>query len=132
MDLPSKTTLETVPGLLETLKAALATGSGPVRIDASALQAFDTSAIALRIDGRLVASAVAPPDDARGRALELVVDDAAVLRAVFSRAGPHEIALEAEGDHGAGGLCVYGPATAASSPDEATTALELEWSDTAR
>lgn len=57
MDLPVKANLETVPGLLDTLKAALSGGSGPVRIDASALQAFDTSAIALLLHAQRLAAA---------------------------------------------------------------------------
>jgi phospholipid transport system transporter-binding protein len=65
MDLPAKATLETVPGLLDTLKAALATGSGPVRIDAGALQAFDTSAIALLLHAQRLAAAA-------GRSVELI------------------------------------------------------------
>jgi phospholipid transport system transporter-binding protein len=65
MDLPAKATLETVPGLLDTLKAALATGSGPVRIDASALQAFDTSAIAMLLHAQRLAAQA-------GRTIELI------------------------------------------------------------
>ena len=65
MDLPAKTNLETVPGLLDTLKAALSTGSGPVRIDAGALQAFDTSAIALLLHAQRLAAAA-------GRTIELI------------------------------------------------------------
>ena len=41
-------------------------GSGPLRVDASALQAFDTSAIALLLHGRRLAQAAGRDFDVRG------------------------------------------------------------------
>ena len=57
MQLPATTTLEQVAGLALNLPAAMAEGSGPVQIDASALQDFDTSAIALLLQARRLAQA---------------------------------------------------------------------------
>ncbi len=47
MQLPPSATLANAPALLAQLQQALANGSGPVQVDASGLQAFDTSLLAL-------------------------------------------------------------------------------------
>lgn len=57
MQLPTTATLEEAAELALLLPAAVAEGSGPVQIDASALQAFDTSAIALLLQARRLAQA---------------------------------------------------------------------------
>jgi len=58
MQLPAIATLDEAAALAATLPAAIANGSsGPVHIDASALQSFDTSAIALLLQARRLALA---------------------------------------------------------------------------
>ncbi len=57
MKLPASATLEHAAALAATLPAAVAEGSGALRIDASALTAFDTSTIALLMQARRLASA---------------------------------------------------------------------------
>lgn len=58
MQLPAVATLDEAAALAATLPAAIANGgSGPVHIDASALQSFDTSAIALLLQARRLAQA---------------------------------------------------------------------------
>jgi phospholipid transport system transporter-binding protein len=65
MQLPETATIDETAGLALALPAAVATGSGPVRVDAGALQAFDTSAIALLLQARRLAQAA-------GRGFEVV------------------------------------------------------------
>jgi phospholipid transport system transporter-binding protein len=65
LQLPASATLEHAAALAETLPAAVAEGSGPLRVDATALTAFDTSTIALLMQARRLASA-------SGRAFEVV------------------------------------------------------------
>jgi len=57
MQLPAIATLDEAAALAATLPAAIAGGSGLLRIDASALQSFDTSTIALLLHGRRLAQA---------------------------------------------------------------------------
>ena len=64
MLLPAAATLDQVAALAAALPARVAEGSGPVRIDASALKDFDTSAIALLLQARRLAQAA-------GRGFEL-------------------------------------------------------------
>lgn len=64
MILPAQATLEHSAGLAATLPEAVAGGSGVLRIDASALQDFDTSTIALLMQARRLAQAA-------GRGLEV-------------------------------------------------------------
>lgn len=65
LQLPAIATLDEAAALAATLPAAMANGgSAPVQVDASALQSFDTSAIALLLQARRLAKAA-------GRALEV-------------------------------------------------------------
>lgn len=57
MHLPAKATLVEADSLLAALKAALPTRGGTLRIDASALQHFDTSLVALLLHARRAAQA---------------------------------------------------------------------------
>ncbi|MBK6470691.1 MAG: STAS domain-containing protein [Betaproteobacteria bacterium] len=57
MQLPADATLEHAAELAATLPAALAQGEGLFRVDASALQAYDTSTIALLMQARRTAQA---------------------------------------------------------------------------
>ena len=57
MQLPATATLDETAALAQTLPAGMEDGSGPVSIDASALQAFDTSVIALLLQARRLATA---------------------------------------------------------------------------
>jgi phospholipid transport system transporter-binding protein len=64
--LPASVTMEDASAVLRTVEAALAAGgSGPLRVDASALDELDTAAIALLLQARRLAAA-------RGRGFELV------------------------------------------------------------
>lgn len=55
MQLPATATLDETAELAAALPAAVAAGSGPLAIDAGALQAFDTSLIALLLQARRLA-----------------------------------------------------------------------------
>lgn len=55
MQLPATATLDETAELAAALPAAVADGSGTLAIDASALQAFDTSLIALLLQARRLA-----------------------------------------------------------------------------
>ena len=57
MQLPAKATLAEADTLLAALKAALPAGGGSLRIDASTLQHFDTSLVAVLLHTRRVAQA---------------------------------------------------------------------------
>ncbi|MDZ7591716.1 MAG: STAS domain-containing protein [Rubrivivax sp.] len=57
MKLPATATVDEAAALAATLPAIVADGSGTLRIDASALQSFDTSAIALLLQARRLAQA---------------------------------------------------------------------------
>jgi phospholipid transport system transporter-binding protein len=65
MQLPSSATLADAPALLAQLQKSLAEGSVGVRVDASALQSFDTSTIALLMHAHRLARAA-------GRSFEVV------------------------------------------------------------
>ncbi len=57
MKLPPQATLEQAAALAQTLPAAVADGNGVLRIDASDLRSFDSSAIALLMQARRMAQA---------------------------------------------------------------------------
>jgi phospholipid transport system transporter-binding protein len=57
MKLPPQATLEQAAALAQTLPAAMADGSGVLRVDASGLQSFDSSTIALLMQARRMAQA---------------------------------------------------------------------------
>ncbi|MDP1901356.1 MAG: STAS domain-containing protein [Rubrivivax sp.] len=57
MKLPPQATLEQAAALAQMLPAALAESSGTLRIDASALEGFDSSTIALLMQARRLAQA---------------------------------------------------------------------------
>ncbi|MDO9071747.1 MAG: STAS domain-containing protein [Rubrivivax sp.] len=57
LQLPADATLELAAGLAATLPDALAQGDGVFSVDASALQAYDTSTIALLMQARRAAQA---------------------------------------------------------------------------
>ena len=65
MQLPATATLEQAAALADTLPAAVADGSGALRIDASQLKAFDSSTIALLMQAHRLAQAA-------GRGFEVV------------------------------------------------------------
>jgi phospholipid transport system transporter-binding protein len=60
MKLPASATLADAPALLQQLDEALS-GSGELRVDASGLQQFDTSTIALLMQARRQAQAAGRP-----------------------------------------------------------------------
>ena len=64
MQLPADATLNHAAALAATLPAAVAAGSGPLRLDASALTAYDSSTIALLLQAQRAAQAA-------GRSLEI-------------------------------------------------------------
>jgi phospholipid transport system transporter-binding protein len=57
MQLPATATLEQAAALAASLPAAVSAGSGVLRIDASALTAFDSSTIALLLQAQRLARA---------------------------------------------------------------------------
>jgi phospholipid transport system transporter-binding protein len=57
MQLPAHATLEQAAALALTVPAAVASGSGPLLVDASQLQAYDSSTIALLLHARRLAPA---------------------------------------------------------------------------
>lgn len=57
MQLPATATLDEAAALAEALPGTIAAGSGPLSIDAGALQTFDTSVIALLLQARRLAAA---------------------------------------------------------------------------
>ncbi len=57
MQLPATVTLQEAASLAATLPAEVAAGSGVLRIDASALRAVDSSALALLLQARRLAQA---------------------------------------------------------------------------
>jgi phospholipid transport system transporter-binding protein len=57
MKLPEHATLEQAASLAATLPADIAAGSGALQVDASALNAFDSSTIALLLHARRLAQA---------------------------------------------------------------------------
>jgi len=65
LQLPATATIDETAGLALALPAAVAGGGEPMRVDARALQAFDTSAIALLLQARRLAQAA-------GRGFEVV------------------------------------------------------------
>ncbi len=65
MQLPATATLDKAADLAATLPAAVAAGTGVLRIDASALQAYDSATIALLLQARRLAQAA-------GRGFEVV------------------------------------------------------------
>lgn len=65
MRLPATATLEEAPAVAAALAAAAADGSGVLQLDASALTAFDSSAIALLLQAQRLAKAA-------GRGFEVV------------------------------------------------------------
>lgn len=65
MQLPATATLELAAELAATLPAEVASGGGVLRVDASALQAYDSSTIALLLQARRLAQAA-------GRGFEVV------------------------------------------------------------
>ena len=65
MKLPTTATLNEAAALAATLPGAVASGSGVLRVDASALTAFDSSTIALLLQAQRLAQAA-------GRSFEVV------------------------------------------------------------
>ncbi len=65
MQLPATATLEQAAELATTLPAEVAGGAGVLRVDAGALQAYDSSTIALLLQARRLAQAA-------GRGFEVV------------------------------------------------------------
>ncbi len=61
MQLPANVTLADANIVLDSLQVALADGSGPLHIDASALTSFDTSAVALLLHARRAARVAGRP-----------------------------------------------------------------------
>ena len=72
MQLPATATLDQAAALAATLPEAVASGSGVLRIDASALQALDSSTIALLMQAQRLALAA-------GRGFEVVAAPAKLV-----------------------------------------------------
>jgi phospholipid transport system transporter-binding protein len=72
MQLPADATLEHAAVLAQSLPAALAESSGPLRIDASRLEAFDSSTLALLLQARRLALAAGRGLQVQGLPLQLL------------------------------------------------------------
>ena len=72
MQLPATATLEQAATLAATLPAAVAGGSGVLRVDASALSAFDSSTIALLLQAQRAAQAAGRGFEVSGAPPKLV------------------------------------------------------------
>ena len=72
MQLPATATLEQAATLAATLPAAVANGSGVLRVDASALTAFDSSTIALLLQAQRAAQAAGRGFEVSGAPPKLV------------------------------------------------------------
>ncbi len=72
MQLPATATLEQAATLAATLPAAVASGSGVLRVDASALTAFDSSTIALLLQAQRAAQAAGRGFEVSGAPPKLV------------------------------------------------------------
>lgn len=73
MQLPATATLDNAAALAATLPDAVASGSGVLRVDASALLAFDSSTIALLLQAQRLAQAA-------GRGFEVVAAPAKLVQ----------------------------------------------------
>jgi len=70
----------------------------------------DDGEVEVRIDDIPIGRVRLPTDDGRGVALGVVSTDSALLARIFPNPGRnHVLTLVAPSDHGAGGLCLYGP-----------------------
>ncbi len=72
LTLPATATLDETPALAQTLPAAVAGGSGPLTVDASALAGFDSSAIALLLQARRLAQGAGRGFSVHGAPAKLV------------------------------------------------------------
>jgi phospholipid transport system transporter-binding protein len=72
MKLPENATLDQAPTLAQTLPAAIASGTGPFSIDASALTAFDSSTLALLLQAHRLAQAAGRGFEVQGAPQPLV------------------------------------------------------------
>ncbi len=72
MQLPASATLEDAAALAATLPAAVAQGSGVLRVDASALTAYDSSTIALLLQARRLAQTAGRGFEVAGAPVTLV------------------------------------------------------------
>ena len=100
MSLPQTLTLDSAAGAFDTLLADAAAARGALYIDASALPAFDTSAIALLLQARRLAQAWRPSGHRRagqaGAAARLYGVETCSLRVAASR-DRSRVALAAAG-----------------------------------
>jgi phospholipid transport system transporter-binding protein len=72
MQLPASATLDNAAALAATLPAAVAQGTGVLRVDASALTAYDSSTIALLLQARRLAQAAGRGFEVAGAPATLV------------------------------------------------------------
>lgn len=72
MQLPANATLEHTPALATALRAQVAGGSGVLRVDASALSAFDSSTIALLLQAQRLAQGAGRGFEVAGAPAKLV------------------------------------------------------------
>ncbi len=70
--LPATANLGAAAGLADSLQAEMASGSGPVQVDGSALQVFDTSTVALLLQLRRQAQAAGRPFELKAPPAKLV------------------------------------------------------------
>ncbi len=85
----------------------------------------DASDVEISLDGLVLGTVRARPDDGFGEVVSLEFADAAMLRKLFTRSHRHSLRLRALPTPYAGGLCIYGkPTGALPLPDEARRELD--------
>lgn len=72
MQLPENATLEQAATLAASLPAAVASGTGPLRIDARGLKAYDSSTLALLMQAHRLAQAAGREVEVVGLPVELI------------------------------------------------------------
>jgi phospholipid transport system transporter-binding protein len=72
MQLPATATLDEAAALAATLPSAVVAGSGPLRVDASALTAYDSSTIALLLQAQRLAQAAGRGFEVAGAPAKLI------------------------------------------------------------
>jgi mannan endo-1,4-beta-mannosidase len=78
----------------------------------------DGSDVEISLDGELLGTVRARPDDGVGEVVRVELSDARALRRIFGRRGPHELRFTALPSSYAGGLCIYGAPSGAQPVPE--------------
>src|SRR5690606_31551326 len=71
----------------------------------------DGSDVEISVDGEVIGTVRAHPDDAGGERVRVALHDARALRKIFGATRRHVLRFRALPSHYAGGLCIYGKPT---------------------